>query len=79
MAEKVSYPNKGSLRKQIGIHKTYLTKSWSLTTGYGWFCQIYRDDFKVGNGFHKRNKFSAVRKALLELSMQSYRKPIVFD
>jgi hypothetical protein len=56
----------------------YLHRSWDLTNGLGWFCHAgtigeLDDDYMNSNeykklvsgfGFHKKNKFTAVRNAL---------------
>ena len=45
---------------------TWLRKSWDLKHGFGWFCQVYGNDYKICFGFIK-NKFTAFRLALKEL------------
>ncbi len=62
MAEKAYWPNDHGLKKDIGNKTYYLGISWDLTNGKGWFCQVFNNDiFTIGFGFHKTNKFSAVR------------------
>jgi hypothetical protein len=56
------------LHKTIGWLNIYLYKSFDLTHGCGYHCQIF--DLKklaIGYGFSKKNKFTAVRKAIKEL------------
>lgn len=48
-----------------GKYKIYLNKSFDFTQGNGWFSHVYGDDsYEIGFGFHKNNKFTAVRKAI---------------
>lgn len=67
MANKVKngYSN-NCLVKEIGGVKIYLYKSWDLVHGKGWFAHSVFFDFTVGFGFHRSNKFSAVREAMLK-------------
>ena len=44
----------------------WLKKSWDLKHGFGWFCQIYGSNYKVGFGYSK-NKFTSFRIALKEI------------
>lgn len=68
MSEKVSNGySKKCLIKYINRDKVYLYKSFSIMQGYGWFCHIYHDNRSIGFGFHKTNKFSAVRQGLIDL------------
>ena len=48
-------------------HHIYLYKSFSLMQGYGWFAHYYpKNSEEIGFGFHKTNKFTAVRQALIK-------------
>lgn len=69
MAQRTNYPGRNSLVKRIGGKKIYLGKTWDLKHGYGWFCQVFNYDFKFGFGFHKTNKFSAVRIAIEDMKI----------
>ena len=45
----------------------YLYKGFSLMQGYGLFCiYYYKNSEEIGFGFHKTNKFTAVRQALIK-------------
>lgn len=53
------------------IHKSkyrtiWLRKGFDLTHGFGWFCQVYNNNYNVGFGYSK-NKFTAVRLALKQI------------
>lgn len=81
MSEKTNYPARKSLVKEIGNVKIYLGRSFDLVNGFGIFCQVYRISNRrvdgrvggtsVGNGFHKTNKFIAIKKAINELYSNS--------
>jgi len=43
----------------------WLHRSFDLVHGIGWFCHTYFENRGVGFGFHKTNKFIAVRQALI--------------
>ena len=53
-------------RKYVTI---YLSYGFDLTHGKGWFCQSFAlfNNERFGNGFHKKNKFTAVRQSLNDL------------
>ena len=55
------------LQKDIHGINIELGKSWDLTHGIGWFCSVMSKAFRLGYGFHKTNKFTAVRLALKDL------------
>lgn len=67
MSKQTNFPFKMSLKKQIGSVEFFLGKGWDLSHGKGYFCHAYHDDFRIGFGFHKTNKFIAVRIALRDL------------
>ena len=69
MSKIVNYPNKKSLRKKIDVYDIYLTRVCEIGRGKTWFCQLYRDDMEIGNGYHKTNKFSAVRNAIKDVEL----------
>jgi len=71
MSKKASWPNSKGQTKDIGNYHVYLGRSWDLTHGVGWFCQLIYDINKTSPkretvffGFHKTNKFTAYRNAL---------------
>ncbi len=64
MAQKAYWPNSKGLKKTIQTNEIYLGLSWDIKHGVGWFCQVHRLDWSIGFGFHKTNKFTAVREAL---------------
>lgn len=51
---------------QTENRKIWLHKSFDIKHGFGWFCQVYGKDFKIGFGFNK-NKFTSVRNAFKDL------------
>lgn len=62
------------ISKVIGYNKIYLHKTWDLRHGYGYHSQVI--DYKyhyIGDGFHKHNKFTAVRLAITDAEMKKYR------
>lgn len=61
--ENNGYSHKCLVKKINGV-KIYLYKSWSLVHGFGYYCFSLGEGFKIGFGFHKTNKFSAVRQSL---------------
>ncbi len=72
MSKKVNWPDKHGQMKEIHGHAYYLGHSCDLINGKGWFCQVYRRDppFKASFGFHKTNKFAAVRSAQQQLGIR---------
>lgn len=53
------------LKKKIGKNVVYLSKSWDLVHGKGWFCHIWVEGrYLNGFGHHKTNRFTAYRKAI---------------
>lgn len=55
----------GYLVKTINGIECYLYKSFDLTHGYGYFVHSFNNvKFNTGFGFHKTNKFTAIRQAL---------------
>jgi hypothetical protein len=52
------------ITKIINNNNVYLHKSFDVMHGFGWFCQIYFTDYKIGFGFDNKSKFTAYRKAL---------------
>lgn len=65
MAIKTKHGYDKCLKSKIGNITIYLFKSFDLIHGYGWFVHSYQDDFKIGFGFHKTNKLTAVRQSLI--------------
>jgi hypothetical protein len=66
MAEKTKIGFDKCLKTKMGDVVIYLYKSWDLTHGIGWFSHTYNQrDFRNGFGFDAKNKFTAVRKAML--------------
>ena len=66
MSIKTKYAGSKCLQSQIGVVTVYLFKGWDLTHGIGWFTKAYsRTNNKIGFGFHKTNKFTSVRQALI--------------
>lgn len=65
MSEKAKHGNNKCLKTKIGQIEIYLFKGFDLAHGKGWFVRSYHDNFKTGFGFHKSNKLTAVRQALL--------------
>ena len=73
MSEKAHWPDNKGLRKEMNNKTFYLGRSWDLTNGKGWFCQVHCNrTFNMGFGFHKTNKFTAVRIALKVLRNGGY-------
>jgi len=68
MSEQVDWPNKQGLEKKIGNNTIHLGKSYSLVYGKGWYCRIITPGYRMGFGFHKKNKFTAYREALNNLN-----------
>jgi hypothetical protein len=56
-----------SFYKKIGSDGYWLRKTWDLSRGYGWHVQIYDRNHEIGYGFHKTNKFTAIKIARTEL------------
>lgn len=56
--------SKKCLVKHINGVTIYLYKGWDLKHGKGFFAHSVADDFKIGFGFHKTNKLTAVRESL---------------
>lgn len=56
--------SKHCLVKKIGYYTIYLYKSWDVVHGIGYFSHSITNDFKAGFGFHKTNKFAAIRQSL---------------
>ena len=65
--------------KDIGNYEIVLMKSWDMENGKGWFVWIYPNwNLKnpitsIGVGFHKKNKFTAVRNAIRDLGQRDGR------
>jgi hypothetical protein len=55
--------SKKCLVKIIGGTKIYLYKSFDLRHGYGYFAVSNLLDYKIGFGFHKTNKLTAIRQS----------------
>lgn len=72
MAKKAHWPNNKGLTKDINGISFYLGIACDLKHGKGWHCQVFDEDFRVGYGFHKTNKFTAVRSALNVLRSGGY-------
>lgn len=68
MAQKAHWPNNRGLKKRIHGKRFYLGRACDLQNGSGWFCEVFDAKFRMGFGFHKTNKFTAVRNALKALS-----------
>lgn len=49
------------------IRKIWLHKTWDLNKGYGYHVQVYFKNWNIGYGFHKTNKFTAVREAAKQI------------
>jgi len=71
MSERVAWPSKKGMYKEINGFQVYLGYTWDLSHGRGWFCRVISKKFKLTDGFHKTNKFSAVRSALAAQVMMS--------
>lgn len=75
MADKAYWPNSKGLKKVIGGKEIFLGKVFDLTHGKGWFCQVFGGAMLFsgpGFGFHKTNKFTAVRKAIKNFESRDY-------
>jgi len=68
MSNKAYWPNSKGLTKNIRGKNFYLGTGWDIAHGKGWFCQVF-GIIGVGFGFHKKNKFTAVRNALKDLGL----------
>lgn len=64
--------SRNCLVKEIKGATLYLFKGFDLVHGKGFFARIHTDDFKDGFGFHKTNKFTAVRQALKDINYKGY-------
>lgn len=53
--------------KNMNGYKVYMHKTWDLTHGYGYHIQVY-DVTNCAYGFHKSNKFTAVKQAFSNLN-----------
>ncbi len=63
MSLKIKYYTKNTLTKKIGHKIYYLDRSWDLMHGMGWIAVIIHKRGYIGYGHHKKNKFTAVRRA----------------
>lgn len=64
MAEKTDYCGSKALKGTIGNITIYLYRTWDIVHGKGWFVRSVNENLKLGFGFHKHNRFTAVREAL---------------
>jgi len=68
MAQKSKYAGTKCLRSTIKHDGHFITlymyRGCDLVHGRGWFVHSYFDTFYVGIGFHKTNRFTAVRQSL---------------
>lgn len=62
MKERNGY-SKNCLIKEINGLTIYLYKSWDLVHGVGYFVQSIDKNNRIGFGFHKKNKITAVRQS----------------
>ena len=74
MSVKARYFNRKALLKKDPEkgYSIYLIKSFDLYHGYGWFVSVHLNVFDHGFGFHKTNKFTAVRMAFNALNMKPF-------
>ena len=54
---------KKKFKHKGNIITVYLYHGWDLYHGKGWFVHSYFDTFDTGFGFHKTNRFTAVRQS----------------
>lgn len=66
MAKKACWPNSRGQTKEILGNTVYMGKAFDLIHGYGWHCQVFGNRYGVGYGFHKSNRFTAYRIAVLD-------------
>lgn len=70
MSQQAYWPNKKGLKKTTGNKDYYLGRACDLFHGVGWHCQVFDEDYNIGYGFHKTNKFTAVKIALQNVEIQ---------
>lgn len=72
MSKKIKIYCNTWLHKKINENSVHLYKGYDLVHGKGWFCTIMNKNFNISFGFHKKNKFTAYRNALINLKNKYY-------